>query len=49
MKLLPFNPSFVKDAARSAKRIAMEAFKKVEDNVFTTLLGLLSVISINDG
>lgn len=44
MKLLPFIPSFVKDAARSAKRIAMEAFMKVEDNVFTTLLGLPALI-----
>ena len=44
MKLLPFIPSFVKDAARSAKRIAVEAFMKVEDNVFTTLLGLPALI-----
>jgi len=44
MKLLPFNPSFVKDAARSAKRIAMDFFKKVEDDVFTTLLGFPALI-----
>jgi len=44
MKLISFIPSFVKDAARSVKRIAMEAFIKVEDNALTTLLGFSTLI-----
>ena len=33
---------FIKDAARSVKRICLEEFKKVKDNSLTELLGITS-------
>ncbi len=35
---------FIKDAARSVKRICLEEFKKVKDNSLTELLGISSLI-----
>jgi len=35
---------FIKDAARSVKRICLEEFKKVKDNSLTELLGITSLI-----
>ena len=41
MKLLPI--SFIKDAARSVKRVCKEEFKKA-DSILTELLGIPSLI-----
>lgn len=46
MKLLPRFTSFIKDAAKSVKRISLREFKKVSDNTLTELLGIASIAVI---
>lgn len=44
MKLLPPILPYIKDAARSVKRISQEEFKKVEDTTWTELLGIAGLV-----
>lgn len=44
MKLLPPVLPYIKDAARSVKRICQEEFKKVEDPTLTELLGIPTLV-----
>lgn len=44
MKLLPYIIPFVKDAARSVKRICQEDFKEVVDETLTELLGIATLV-----
>jgi transposase len=44
MKLLPYIVPFVKDAARSVKRICQEEFKEVVDETLTELLGIATLV-----
>lgn len=44
MKLLPFIPSFIKDAGKAVKRITLKEFKEVADNALTELLGIATLI-----
>ena len=44
MKLLPMFTSFVKDAAKSVKRISQNEFKEVADGTLTELLGIPTMI-----
>ncbi|BBO89369.1 ISL3 family transposase [Desulfosarcina ovata] len=43
MKLLPYITSFVKDAAKSVKRISQQEFTSVADNTLTELLGIATL------
>jgi transposase len=43
MKLLPYIPSFIKDAAKAVKRISQNEFKQVADNTLTELLGIATL------
>ena len=43
MKLLPYIPSFVKDAAKAVKRITQTEFTKVADKSLTELLGIATL------
>jgi hypothetical protein len=42
MKLKPYIIPFIKDAAKSVKRIRQEDFKEVVDETLTELLGILN-------
>lgn len=44
MKLLPYIIPFVKDAARSVKRICQADFKEVVDETLTELLGIATLV-----
>jgi len=44
MKLLPFIPAFVKDAAKAVNRISRTEFKDVADKALTELLGITTLI-----
>jgi hypothetical protein len=44
MKLLPLFIPFVKDAAKSVKRICREEFKEVVDETLTELLGIATLV-----
>lgn len=44
MKLLPYIISFVKDAAKSVKRICREEFKEVANETLTELLGIATLV-----
>jgi TRAP-type uncharacterized transport system fused permease subunit len=44
MKLLPLFIPFVKDAAKSVKRICLEEFKEVVDETLTELLGIATLV-----
>ena len=44
MKLLPRFTSFIKDAAKSVKRISLQEFKEVADETLTELLGVASIV-----
>ncbi len=43
MKLLPRFTSYIKDAAKSVKRITLQEFKEVADETLTELLGIASI------
>jgi transposase len=44
MKLLPYIPAFVKDAAKAVNRISRTEFKEVADKTLTELLGITTLI-----
>ncbi|MBF0201809.1 MAG: ISL3 family transposase [Desulfamplus sp.] len=44
MKLLPYIPAFVKDAAKAINRISRTEFKDVADKTLTELLGITTLI-----
>ena len=44
MKLLPRFTSYIKDAAKSVKRISLQEFKEVADETLTELLGIASIV-----
>ena len=44
MKLLPLFTSYIKDAAKSVKRITLQEFKEVADETLTELLGIASIV-----
>ena len=44
MKLLPYIPNFIKDAAKAVNRISRKEFKEVADETLTELLGIATVV-----
>lgn len=44
MKLLPYTPAFVKDAAKAISRICKSEFKSVVDDTLTELLGIPTLV-----
>lgn len=44
MKLLPYIPNFIKDAAKAVNRISRKEFKEVADETLTELLGIATMI-----
>ena len=44
MKLLPRFTSYIKDTAKSVKRVSPQEFKEVADETLTELLGIASIV-----